>query len=1321
MADSSHIQLPLNGLLDRLKQEGFQIGADTYVLIHDLLMDLGGDWQDQGSIETLRNSLSILLAKSEDEQKRFHVLFDQYYPSLERRKEEAKITAVVNKQERWKKWKERLNSGGIFVLVSFILIVCAYFFVKMRSVPQPQFSVSSCTRVGDYLQFHNLTEVDGMNTDAISFCWDFGDGKGKDSTNWNPKYRYEEAGVYTVSLSFWGQDSLTTSQTIQVDDALEGRIEYSPIILTEGDTVEFSYRSDKESFGRELICNWYIDSEIKCSNSSRCTHVFTEARTYSIGLMIHYLGDCDSVLLETQIQNEDKIAPLAEYPLKKEETLETLWSRKALWYYWGGGLLMCLILAVVAQYGLHKWSTTPSRRTQLDLDKAIPSGEEGPLWFSFPNKRQAIVRDSLLDSLAVSMRLQLDSDRLRLDVQRSLFSTIRNGGIPKIHLKAYSKSVSYLALIEVSGGHDQRGVLFRYWLDTLADEGDVEIIEYFYKDDPRFLEDVNTGETVELKDLAQLFPDHHLLVLGKGEGMIRGAKVQPWLSKAFEAWEQKMLLTPVDRKYWSYQELLLEQVFHIFPLDVEGQRSMLENNFQNLGVREWKKEDHSLYKNLGRVDWYSYKGLQKYFSAIGLPGLERWVAAMVIYPQPDLNVCLIVGEVLEQRCSYEHLYAITRIPWMQNKSLPSATRTKLISKLDAKEEKKVRDALGKTLHGIGEELKKVYPNSMALRELSVQQHIQAFEYPRRKSAELNYLADQGMLPMSVAKGLSKRMRCYLYLFSFLCLLSVLALCNVFANTNLLGIGREKYPVLYTEENRVDSSTLALNHFVDAMQLGDLDSAKNWIDNALELDSTNHQAKLYEAMWLYEMGLQAYEQGEYEGAIQYFQLAKTDDSFEMFRLHALGLAYFYSGDKEKADSCRIVIENTYPNFLSIWKQTPNLFTLLFTFDEIDVLLKLAREALEKRDYETAVHIYQVVLAMDQENEEAKEGIEEYEKYLDLSEDIYSPSEIKKADREVGKPSIMSFVRIHSKVGSTYLKQDSVKEQKPVAIVVPLRRSKVSILVNPSPRLLSPVLESKMVKVVGGEFVFGCQSTNWHCWKDEIPTREAEIRDFWIGRKEVTYNEWDAFCQATGRDLPSDNGWGRGELPVTNVSWYDAIEYCNWLSAKNSLEKCYTIDRSIKDPNNKGVLDGKKWAVSCDFNANGYRLPTEAEWEYAAKGGKNWSAMEYTCTNSPDSLPLYGNRRGDIDGYQVTAPVGSFLPNQLGIYDLCGNVAEWCWDWKAYYIELDTDNPKGSESGTQRIVRGGSWKHFPHQLQVTFRGSRSPTTRNATTGFRVLRKH
>ncbi|GAB1444009.1 formylglycine-generating enzyme family protein [Ignavibacteriales bacterium] len=245
----------------------------------------------------------------------------------------------------------------------------------------------------------------------------------------------------------------------------------------------------------------------------------------------------------------------------------------------------------------------------------------------------------------------------------------------------------------------------------------------------------------------------------------------------------------------------------------------------------------------------------------------------------------------------------------------------------------------------------------------------------------------------------------------------------------------------------------------------------------------------------------------------------------------------------------------------------------------------------------------------------------------------------------------------------------------------------------------VLKPEMIKVEGGTFTMGDNSDG----NSECPFHKVTLSGFLIGKTEVTFESFSKFIQATGYETDAeDAGWSilligyfmearpgvdwrsdtkgnrRSDAeklhPVILVSWNDAIAYCNWLSEQEGLQKTYS---------------GCGSSITCDFKANGYRLPTEAEWEYAARGGNKSKGYKYSGSNKLDEVGWYGgfSNNGNREREEGTSEVGKKLPNELGIYDMSGNVDEWCWDWygETYYRTSPGKNPKGPDTGVYRVYR------------------------------------
>ncbi len=226
----------------------------------------------------------------------------------------------------------------------------------------------------------------------------------------------------------------------------------------------------------------------------------------------------------------------------------------------------------------------------------------------------------------------------------------------------------------------------------------------------------------------------------------------------------------------------------------------------------------------------------------------------------------------------------------------------------------------------------------------------------------------------------------------------------------------------------------------------------------------------------------------------------------------------------------------------------------------------------------------------------------------------------------------------------------------------------------------------------------------------------ISDFYIGKYEVTQKEWIKIMGSNPSKFKGES------LPVEMVTWYDCVEYCNKRSIKEGLQPYYNIDKNQKDPNNKSELDSIKWLVTINAGANGYRLPTEAEWQFAASGGQKSRNYKYSGSNDIDSVGWFWRNSGDTTLTDVwfwddieknnckTKPVGLKKSNELGLYDMSGNVREWCQEW---YEDYDVN------IGFVRTQRGGGWIGGEHACVPTYRGSFEANGLGPDQGFRLCR--
>lgn len=259
---------------------------------------------------------------------------------------------------------------------------------------------------------------------------------------------------------------------------------------------------------------------------------------------------------------------------------------------------------------------------------------------------------------------------------------------------------------------------------------------------------------------------------------------------------------------------------------------------------------------------------------------------------------------------------------------------------------------------------------------------------------------------------------------------------------------------------------------------------------------------------------------------------------------------------------------------------------------------------------------------------------------------------------------------------------------------------------------------MIRLKGGSFIMGRDSGEL----DEKPRHSVVLNNFELAHTEVTVWQYNLYMTAVGRNIFNDKeidgaGWDwEGDNPIVWINFYDAIQYANWLSQRAGLPVVYVIDKTQIDTNNINPDDKRKWLVTYNRNSKGFRLPTEAEWEYAARGGINQSPYLYSGSDD------YGKVSWHADNADSrTQSVATKQPNALGIYDMSGNVWEWCWDWHGNYpTDGQTQvNPIGATSGKGRVVRGGSWYSYYYSVYVYNRHLDPPGNRRSAFGFRLAR--
>ena len=267
-------------------------------------------------------------------------------------------------------------------------------------------------------------------------------------------------------------------------------------------------------------------------------------------------------------------------------------------------------------------------------------------------------------------------------------------------------------------------------------------------------------------------------------------------------------------------------------------------------------------------------------------------------------------------------------------------------------------------------------------------------------------------------------------------------------------------------------------------------------------------------------------------------------------------------------------------------------------------------------------------------------------------------------------------------------------------------------------------------MGNYLINGSSITNDPDIMDANPTN-VYVSAFYMDVNVVSYSQWQTvYNWATNSGYVFSRGSGKApNYPVMSVTWYDTVKWCNARSQQAGLTPVYYTDAGLTQVNTNGLVD----AVYVNWTASGYRLPTEAEWEKAARGGLSGQRFPWGDTISESHANYYGetdifsydlgpngfNVIGTVGGTSpATSPVGSFTANGYGLYDMAGNVFEWCWDWYGTPYAGGSD-PHGPTSGSYRVFRGGDWSDFAYISRCAYRYYGYPSESSYLYGFRCVK--
>jgi len=506
--------------------------------------------------------------------------------------------------------------------------------------------------------------------------------------------------------------------------------------------------------GDSLRYRWVM-SEKDTLNGPRVVYTFPDPGTKTALLIIDRpgaAGDC-----RTEVSHSIQVGPqqvfLHALPLLKAPLEPHMQFAIGTWLLFG-------ILGLGALVFWLKWLARKPKdpRTQQP-NNLVPDRfstiDRGPYFIPFRSRDPLIHPSREPMRLADVLRRRQEGLRLEVDVPASVNATIRQGGFPALKERYNTQPTDYLFLVDEQSPASHQARLFHYLVEMLQ-ERDVHLEAFFFKNDPGRVWNAGIPGGIALEQLLRIYPVHRLVVLGEGYGMldphsVEQHQVRTSLSAPLRAWKQRMLLTPVPPRAWGFREAALQQMFVVFPADLQGMaqaagylESDLDTNDLPLTFKAWKEQLEAQ-----RTDpdpqfrrWRTAGEHREYLREN--PELFRWLCATAVYPRPNWDLTLAVGEALSLKFTYDDLLLFSRIPWLQTGNLHPRLREELLEFASDDDEMIARAAVRRELAAVAE------ASGRGAANLELQSHlaIQEFALEPGNTAfrdTIRQLLDQGLI------------------------------------------------------------------------------------------------------------------------------------------------------------------------------------------------------------------------------------------------------------------------------------------------------------------------------------------------------------------------------------------------------------------------------------------------------------------------------------------------------------------------------------------------------------------------------------------------
>jgi hypothetical protein len=791
-------KLPLETLMLRLQQEGFQVDPATQLRIQQVLHQLGNQYRNDPA--GLVRILCPLVANTDEEQERFQQVFqlylDQYLKKDLVAEAETEWESINHKVKKRRYWA--YPAGALMLIVLLWSLSRVVLYDPLDSVSQEQTEAAG------------EMEEESPQTQPVQIS-------GNNSPSALPKLSPQ----FSISPPYPRVGQTLQLQLLDHPGAELTEVQWT-VAPSEADPTQFHgpiVNLEPEQTGIMELSVWiqYKGQPLTRQTLTRSIPV------YPAGLTVQERHAAETQALQ-QKQTRIKIM------------------------VFGLALLMIFFLEAYLHY-------FKSRMLRLAFQREFRENEEGGLQLPYDDRHIELHPEPAFFELADSMRQRQHGDQLVLDIPKTLYSTVRSGGLPSLQYSSRKVSTEYLVLIDESEPTRQAAELFKQLVSLLQKE-EVLIESWHFRNDPRQLWQKDQLNTTDLDTLARLHPKDRLIIFSRGSLLVHPTenRLQDWVSQAFVRWEDRILLTTHPVSLWSQREEALQLCFQVLPADMEGQLGMIEAiQSGGISVSEQIATQKLVQKRLSpalqnqALD--SPEALEDYLGE----SLYEWVVAASVASKLKWDMILKIGQSLAENqseqqeevlLSYDNLLKLSRIPWLQEGTMPSGLQKQLYGQLDQETEKLARQA-------VLEVLQKAQEQQGYQQESQVQQTVQkAALAPEDKQlqSKMRFLFQEGLLERFAGESWQQHFQpgWMIQLGSFrLFQYGLLAL--LISSLSIYGVNQWRYyqTEAILERHAPDAETLALFEDLDQLLPAESEALQEWKSsweslNAGEIAETQNQ-------------------------------------------------------------------------------------------------------------------------------------------------------------------------------------------------------------------------------------------------------------------------------------------------------------------------------------------------------------------------------------------------------------------------------------------------------------------------------------------------